>query len=178
LYNYDHQSESLKAGRPTMDELDVQIIKLLQEDARMTVTELSNKISLSAPAVSDRLKKLEASGLIEKYVAILNPGRFHKELTALIFISLERQKFNEKFVEFVQGEDEILECHYLAGDFDYVLKIITENTTTLEQLLNRIKSAQGVIKTRTIITLSTVKNIHSIVPVANVADSKVRRNEK
>jgi Lrp/AsnC family leucine-responsive transcriptional regulator len=172
-----HKSKSLKAGRPTMDELDSKIIKLLQENARMTVSEVSNKVNLSAPAVSDRLKKLEASGLIEKYVAILNPCRFHKELTALMFISLERPNFNEKFVQFVQGEDEILECHYLAGDFDYVIKIITENTTTLEQLLNRIKSAQGVIKTRTIVALSTVKNSHSIVPVANVTDSKVRRNE-
>jgi Lrp/AsnC family leucine-responsive transcriptional regulator len=160
-----------------MDEMDIKIIKLLQEDARMTVSEMSNKVNLSAPAVSDRLKKLEAAGWIEKYVAILNPGRFHKELTALMFISLERPKFNEKFIEFVLGEAEILECHYLAGDFDYVVKIITENTTTLEQLLNRIKSAQGVIKTRTIVALSTVKNNHSIAPVANVTDSKVRRNE-
>jgi Lrp/AsnC family leucine-responsive transcriptional regulator len=160
-----------------MDDLDVKIIKLLQADARMTVSEVSNRINLSVPAVSDRLKKLESSGLIEKYVAILNPGCFHKELTALMFISLERPKFNEKFVEFIQGEDEILECHYLAGDFDYVLKIITENTTTLEQLLNRIKSAQGVIKTRTIVALSTVKNNHSIVPVANFTEPRVRRSE-
>ena len=91
----------MKVGWLTMDDLDIKIIKLLQANARMTVSEMSNQINLSVPAVSDRLKKLESSGLIEKYVAILNPGRFRKELTAMMFISLERPKFNEKFVEFV-----------------------------------------------------------------------------
>lgn len=147
-----------------MDNIDIQILKLLRQNARMTVSEISGLINLSVPAVSERIKKLESSGVIEKYATILNPGRFRKELTAIMFITLERPKFTEKFVEFVQGEEEILECHYLAGDFDYALKIITENTGTLEQLLNRIKSAQGVIKTRTIVVLSTVKNNHSVVP--------------
>ena len=160
-----------------MDNIDIKILKLLQADARMTVSEMSSQINLSIPAVSDRVKKLESSGTIEKYVAIISPSRFRQELTAIMFITLERPKFTEKFVEFVQGEDEILECHYLAGDFDYALKIITENTATLEQLLNRIKSAQGVIKTRTIVVLSTVKNNHSIVPFEEFSEAKLRRNE-
>lgn len=160
-----------------LDNLDIKILKLLQADARMTVSQISSQINLSIPAVSDRLKKLEAGGIIEKYVTIINPACFHKELTAVMFITLERPKFTEKFVEFVQGEDEILECHYLAGDFDYALKIITSNTATLEQLLNRIKSVQGVIKTRTIVVLSTVKNKHSIVPYEEGSEIKLRRNE-
>jgi Lrp/AsnC family leucine-responsive transcriptional regulator len=147
-----------------MDHLDIQILKLLQGDSRMTVSQISRDINLSVPAVSDRLKKLEAGGIIEQYTTIINPNYFHKELTAVMFITLERPKFTEKFVEFVQGEEEVLECHYLAGDYDYALKIITENTATLEKLLTRIKSVQGVIKTRTIVVLSTVKNQHSIVP--------------
>jgi Lrp/AsnC family transcriptional regulator, leucine-responsive regulatory protein len=161
-----------------MDNLDIKILKLLQTDSRMTVSQISSQINLSIPAVSDRLKKLEAGGIIEKYVTIINPACFHKELTAVMFITLERPKFTEKFVEFVQAEDEILECHYLAGDFDYALKIITENTVTLEKLLNRIKSAQGVIKTRTIVVLSTVKNQHSIIPHEEEGNEiKIRRNE-
>jgi Lrp/AsnC family transcriptional regulator, leucine-responsive regulatory protein len=160
-----------------MDNTDVKILKLMQLNARMTVSEISSQINLSVPAVSDRVKKLESSGIIEKYVTIINPSRFRKELTAIMFITLERPKFTEKFVEFVQGENEILECHYLAGDFDYALKIITENTATLEKLLNRIKSAQGVIKTRTIVVLSTVKNNHSIVPFEDSNEIKLGRNE-
>ncbi len=164
-----------------MDHLDIKILKLLQADSRMTVSQISSQINLSIPAVSERLKKLETGGIIQQYTTIINPQCFHKELTAVMFITLERPKFTENFVEFVQNEDEILECNYLAGDYDYALKIITENTATLEKLLNRIKSVQGVIKTRTIVVLSTVKNQHSIVPQEGAPapegiEIKMRRN--
>ena len=147
-----------------MDKIDITILKLLQKNARITASEISKEVKLSIPALSERLKKLESSGIIEQYTTIINPRKLKKDLTALMFISLERPKFTEKFIEFVQSENEILECHYLAGDFDYILKIITENTFTLESLLNRIKSVQGVQKTRTIVVLSTVKNKFSIIP--------------
>lgn len=146
-----------------MDKIDTTILKLLQKNARITASEISKDVKLSIPALSERLKKLEASGVIQQYTTILNPRKLKKDLTAMMFISLERPKYTEKFMEFVQGENEILECHYLAGDFDYILKIITENTFTLESLLNKIKSVQGVQKTRTIVVLSTVKNMYSIV---------------
>jgi Lrp/AsnC family transcriptional regulator, leucine-responsive regulatory protein len=147
-----------------MDSLDVKILKLLQKNSRITASEISGAINLSIPAVSDRLKKLESSGIIEQYTAIINPRQLKKDLTAIMFISLDRPKYADKFTEYVAQEDEILECHYLAGDFDYSLKIITENTFTLERLLNRIKSVQGVQKTRTIVVLSTVKNNYSVTP--------------
>jgi Lrp/AsnC family transcriptional regulator, leucine-responsive regulatory protein len=147
-----------------MDKIDTTILELLQKNARITASEISKDVTLSIPALSERLKKLEASGIIQQYTTIINPRKLKKDLTAMMFISLERPKFTEKFMEFVQCENEILECHYLAGDFDYILKIITENTFTLESLLNRIKSVQGVQKTRTIVVLSTVKNMYSIVP--------------
>ena len=147
-----------------MDHLDTKILKLLQKNARITASEIGAQINLSVPAVSERLKKLESSGIIQQYTAILDPRHLKKELTAIMFISLDRPKFTDRFVEYVQGEEEILECHYLAGDFDYALKIVTENTASLERLLNRIKSVQGVQKTRTVVVLSTVKNNYSVSP--------------
>lgn len=147
-----------------MDLLDIKILKLLQNNARITVSEISSQINLSAPAVSDRLKKLESSGAIAKYTAILSPKYFKKELVALMFISLERPKYTEGFLEFIAKKNDILECHYIAGDFDYALKIVTENTATLERLLSSIKSVPGVHKTRTSVVLSTHKEMPSIVP--------------
>jgi len=147
-----------------MDNIDVKILKLLQKNARISASEISGEINLSISAVSDRLKKLESSGIIQQYTAIISPRQLKKDLTAIMFISLERPKFTDKFLESVNRENDILECHYLAGDFDYALKIITENTFTLEQLLNRIKSVQGVQKTRTVVVLSTVKNSYSVSP--------------
>ncbi len=145
-----------------MDTIDKKILCLLQKNSRISASEISGEISLSVSAVSERLKKLETSGIIQQYTAILNPRKLNKDLMAIMFISLERPKYTDRFLEFVGQEDDILECHYLAGDFDYALKIITENTYTLENLLNRIKSVQGVQKTKTIVALSTVKNKYSV----------------
>jgi Lrp/AsnC family leucine-responsive transcriptional regulator len=147
-----------------MDNIDIKIIRLLQENARTTASEIAGKINLSVPAVSERLKKLEASGVIKQYTTILDPQYFDKSLSAIVFITLERPKFSEIFAEFVKMQNDILECHYLAGDFDYALKIVTENTATLQELLNHIKSVQGVQKTRTVVILSTAKNNYSIIP--------------
>lgn len=147
-----------------MDNIDVKILRLLQANARITASEIAGEVSLSVPAVSERLKKLETSGIIRQYTAIIDPERLDKNLMAIMFITLERPKYSESFVESVKGMNEILECHYLAGDHDYALKIMTENTASLQELLNKIKSVQGVQKTRTIIVLSTAKQNYSIIP--------------
>lgn len=147
-----------------MDQLDIKIIRLLQENARVTASEIANTINLSVPAVSERLKKLESSGVIMHYTAIVDSEHFNKTLMAIVFITLERPKFSDIFVEYVKKQNDILECHYLAGDFDYALKVVTENTATLQDLLNHIKSVQGVQKTRTIVILSTAKNNYSVIP--------------
>ncbi len=147
-----------------MDNIDIKILKILQKNARTTASEISSQINLSVPAVSDRLKKLETSGIIKQYTTIIDPVHLKRQLTAIMFISLERPKYTDLFAECIQQEDEILECHYIAGDFDYALKVITENTSTLEHLLNRMKSIRGVRKTKTVIVLSTFKNNYSITP--------------
>lgn len=146
----------------TMDNIDIKILKLLENNARMTASEISCIVNLSIPACSERMKKLEASGVIKQYTTIIDNRYLKKTLTAMMFVSLERPRFTDKFVEAVKSEGDVLECHYLAGDFDYLLKIVTENTDTLERLLNRIKSVQGVQKTRTTVVLSTVKNNYSV----------------
>ncbi|OAA82854.1 Lrp/AsnC family transcriptional regulator [Clostridium ljungdahlii] len=147
-----------------MDAIDVNILKLLKENSRISASEISSKINLSIPAVSDRLKKLDASGVIEKYTVIISNKEMNKNITVIMFVSLKNPNFTDKFVEFVQNENEIIECHYLTGDFDYALKIVTEDTETLEKILNEIKLIKGVLRTKTIVTLSTIKNNYSIPP--------------
>jgi Lrp/AsnC family transcriptional regulator, leucine-responsive regulatory protein len=147
-----------------MDSLDIKILKLLKKNARVTASEISSKINLSVPAVSDRLRKLDASGVIEQYTVIINAKKLNRNLTVIMFVSLESPKYTNNFLEAIQKDDEIIECHYLAGDYDYALKIITENTETLEKILNKIKGMNGMIKTKTTVTLSTIKNNYSVMP--------------
>ena len=147
-----------------MDNIDLKILKLQKKNARITASDISSNINLSVSAVSDRLKKLESSGIIEQYTTIINPRYLNKDLTVIMFVALEGPKYTDKFIELVLEEDEILDCHYLAGEYDYALKIMTENTDTLETILNHIKGIEGVAKTKTTVVLSTKKHVHSIFP--------------
>lgn len=147
-----------------MDDIDKKILRNLQKNARMTISDLSSEVSLSMPAISERLKKLEASGVIKQYTVILSPDMLNKHLMALMFIRLENPVHGDTFANFVKEENEIKECFYITGDFDYSLKIVTQSTKTLEALLTKIKKQPGIVKTKTIVVLSTVTDNPSIIP--------------
>ncbi len=147
-----------------MDALDIKILGILRKNARMPFSELGKQISLSTSAVVERVRKLEKSGVISRYAAIIDGKAYQKDLMALMFISLESPKLIDNFLEFVNKENDIIECHYITGNYDYILKIITRNTGSLELILNEIKSQPGVIKTYTNVVLKTTKNEYSINP--------------
>ena len=147
-----------------MDDIDKKILKLLSANARATLSELAGEIALSLPAISERLKKLEASGVIRQYTTILDPAKLNKHLMALMLLRFDNPKHGDRFAELSKAEPEIKECYYITGDFDYSLKILTENTGTLEKLLTRIKNAPGVVKTQTIVILSTITDSPSVQP--------------
>lgn len=155
-----------------MDKIDLSIIKLLQSNARMSISDISSNVNLSISAVSERLKKLENTNLIKQYTAIINPESFDKDLTVIMFISLERSQYSSRFTQFVEDEEEVLECHYIAGNYDYSMKIVTKNTETLQRIINTLRSLPGIRKTQTNVVLSTVKNAYSITPKIESLDKK------
>jgi len=140
-----------------MDFIDYRILTCLKENARENATNIGAKINLSTSAVIERIKKLESSGLIEGYTTIINQSVLGREIMAFIYVSLEHPKYNEEFIRLVQENTSIAECHYIAGDFDFILKIITQTGKSLEQVLNYIKAISGVSLTRTSVVLSTNK---------------------
>jgi len=150
-----------------MDVIDVKILNILQENSRVSISELSKQVSLSLSAVSERLKKLEASDTISAYTVILNPKYLGKDLSVMINISLDSPTQTEAFLQLVNDEEEILECHYITGEYDYMLKVTTKNTQTLEEIMNRIKSFPGIKRTQTNVILSTTKQKYSLPPKAN-----------
>ncbi len=147
-----------------MDDLDYQILTCLKENSRENATNIGAKINLSTSAVIERIKKLENLGLIEQYTAIINQSALGRDLIAFIYVSLEHPKYYEKFVELVNKNSSIAECYYIAGDFDFILKIVTRSGKSLEEMLNYIKSISGVSLTRTSVVLSTNKRDVSLLP--------------
>jgi Lrp/AsnC family leucine-responsive transcriptional regulator len=147
-----------------MDAIDYQILRCLKENSRENATTIGNKINLSTSAVIERIKKLEASGIIKQYTAIIDHEQIGRDITAFISVRLEHPKYNDTFTEMVLKNDEIVECYYIAGDFDFMVKVITESRKGLEGVLNYIKGIDGVSLTRTIVVLSIIKNEVSLLP--------------
>ncbi|MEG2200287.1 MAG: Lrp/AsnC family transcriptional regulator, partial [Anaerovorax sp.] len=144
-----------------MDNIDAKILEVLQENSRASISELSKTVDLSLSAVSERLKKLECTHVIEKYTVILNPATLGQELSVVMNISLESPQHTNAFLNVVKSEKEILECHYVTGEYDYILKITTKNTASLEILMNKIKGIEGIKRTQTNVVLSSVKHNYS-----------------
>lgn len=145
-----------------LDETDVLILKHLQENGRAQRNKLAEIVGLSVPSVSERMRKLEERNLIEGYHAVLNAKQFYLDITGFIFVEVDGSANYPKFVERVVLESEILECHSITGDGSHILKIRTKNTDTLEKLLSRLQSWDGVKKTRSNLVLTTYKETRQI----------------
>ncbi len=145
-----------------LDDTDIAILKHLQEHGRAQRNRLAKIVNLSVPSVSERMRKLEEKKLIDGYHAVLNAQKFNFDIVAFIFVEVENSSYYTTFVEQVIKEPEVQECHSITGDGSHMLKIATRNTVTLEKLLSRIQSWEGVHKTRSNIVLSTFKETREI----------------
>ncbi len=145
-----------------LDDLDIAILKKLQENGRTKRSELADLIGLSLPSLSERLKKLEENGIIEGYYAKLNRHVFGYDIMAFIIVMMDSSKNYEKFAEHVKKTPEILECYAVLGEGSHILKAIVKDTKSLEQLLNKIQSWPGVTRTVTNFILSTIKETTKI----------------
>lgn len=145
-----------------MDEIDTTILDILQTHGRTRRNDLAEKVGMSLPSVSERLRKLEDGGVITGYTAVVDHKKLGKDITAFIMVSTDSSKHYHSFVDHAHSADEILECHAITGEGSHLLKIRTENTSSLEQLLARIQSWTGVTGTRTLLVLSTSKESRKI----------------
>lgn len=141
-----------------MDDADRRIIDLLQRNARKTQSEIAREVCLSQPAVADRIRKLEERGVLQSYVARVDAAELGVDITAFIGVGIEHPKFFDAFTRKVKGLDEVLECHRVAGEDSYLLKVKTRNTRSLDRLLVEVlRTLPGVTRTHTTIVLATIK---------------------
>jgi Lrp/AsnC family leucine-responsive transcriptional regulator len=141
-----------------MDRIDHRIVQRLQEDGRVTQLELSRDVGLSQPAVAERIRKLEERGVIRGYAAKVDATQLGKDITAFVGVGIEHPRHFDAFTQAVQGIDDVLECHRVAGEDSFLLKVKTANTGTLDDLLVRgLRTLPGVTRTHTTIVLRPIK---------------------
>jgi Lrp/AsnC family transcriptional regulator, leucine-responsive regulatory protein len=138
-----------------LDAIDLQILETLQEQGRMPLVKLGEQVGLSSPSVIDRVKKLEDNGIISGYHASVDARRLGKDVAAFIGVSIAHPKTVSIFEQTVALLDDVLECHHITGEHTLLLKVKTDNTSSLERLIATLRSIEGVSRTETMVVLST-----------------------
>ncbi len=147
------------------DDKDKQLLDLLQKNARMTVSDLAAEVGLSVPATAERIKKLVDNEFISDFRAILNPKQNGYDVTAFIQVAMSSSDYYDDLVHFADDNQEVLECHSITGEGSHILKVRTRNTSSLETLLSVIQKWPGVIKTNTMIVMSSFKENTYLPPI-------------
>jgi DNA-binding Lrp family transcriptional regulator len=143
-----------------LDDMDRQLLCLLQENSRITSAELARQVNLSAPGLQKRLRKLEQNGVIDRYVTLVNREALGLDLLCFAQVTLAHHQPEcvGQFCDQVKGLSEVLECHHLSGEFDYLLKVVVANHQHLEKFLSeKIICIPGVDRIRTSIVLNEIK---------------------
>jgi Lrp/AsnC family transcriptional regulator, leucine-responsive regulatory protein len=143
-----------------MDEIDIQILDLLQKDGRMSTAEVARQVRLSAPAVNDRIKKMEEQRIIKGYTAIVDARKLGKDITAIISGRLDGIRVKET-IPFLCSLPEVLDCHRITGEDCVLLKVKTRNSESLQALLEKL---YPYIQSKTVIALSSPKETTRVMP--------------
>lgn len=145
-----------------LDATDIKILEVLQTDGRITTKALADQLSLSTTPVFERVKRLEREGIIKQYVALLDNRKLDLMLTAFISISLTKhsRSYLEKFVNEVNQYPEVMECYHIAGNFDFLLKVVLKNMERYEAfVLTKLSTIVNLGQVQSSFVLS--QNIHS-----------------
>ncbi|HWO41504.1 MAG TPA: Lrp/AsnC family transcriptional regulator [Candidatus Eisenbacteria bacterium] len=145
-----------------LDQIDLKILYILQNHGRSRLADIAQEVELSAPAVMERVKKLESTGVIKGYQALLDGKKVGKDITAFIGVSIGNQRDINKFAVRMLQHPDVLECHHVTGDESFMLKVKSANTGSLEKLLGEIRSVEGVTRTVTRVVLSTAKESQTL----------------
>lgn len=147
------------------DSIDKKLLKLLQSNSKQTNKELSNQLNLSVTAVYERIRKLEKEGVISKYVALLQKEKVNKSFVAFCHIKLVQhtQDYIIKFEKEVSNLAEVMECHHISGDYDYLLKVIVSDMVAFREfMVNKLSTINHIGSTHSMFVINEVKHTTAI----------------
>lgn len=158
LVNSGLASNLLREAEMTIDDIDLRILDMLQRNGKLSQAKIAGAVGLTTPSVNERIKKMERHGMIKGFVALLDHEKMGFSLTAYVDVALEHHRFEKSFVDDLEKLLGVQECHYLAGDYAYRLKVKAADTAALADFLQkRLLTIKGVSRARTQISLSSKK---------------------
>ncbi len=164
-----------------LDAIDLQILALLQSNCKLPWGKIGEQVGLSAPSVIERVKKLEESGVICGYQAILSSRALGMDVTAFIGVLVENPGSIEAVEQRLTQLEDVLECHHVTGGYTLLLKVKTYNTASLEEVIRQVRSVDNVARTETMVVLSThTERVQIHLPQGGASTSRRSRrsNEK
>jgi Lrp/AsnC family transcriptional regulator, leucine-responsive regulatory protein len=149
-----------------LDKIDLAILKLLQQNARMTIKDISEKVHLSTTPVHERIRRMEESGVIKQYVTIVNGAKVKKGLMVICYVSLKQHSktAGDKFIKSILQMDEVIECLTISGEFDFMLKVVTENMDTYYDFhVNKLSAIENMGNVQSVFVMGVIKQTHQLV---------------
>ena len=160
------QKEQSATPPSVLDKMDVAILKLLQENARITVKEISAKIHLSTTPVHERIKRLEQRGVIKQYATLVDYAKVKKGLMVICYVSLKEHSKNAgvKFIKTINALNEVIECYNISGEFDFMLKVVEENMDSYYDFhVNRLSQIENVGNVQSVFVMGVIKQTHQLI---------------
>lgn len=148
------------------DKKDLAILKLLQQNARITVKEISEKIHLSTTPVHERIKRMEESGIIKQYATLVDNAKVKKALMVICYVSLKQHGKNAgaKFIKVIKNLNEVIECFSISGEFDFMLKVVCEDMNAYYDFhVNKLSETENVGHVQSIFVMGIIKQTHQVV---------------
>ena len=149
-----------------LDQKDLAILKLLQQNARATVKEISDKIHLSTTPVYERIKRMEEAGVIKQYATLVDHSKVKKGLMVIVYVSLKQHNKTAgiKFIKAIHEMSEVIECYNISGEFDFMLKVVTENMDTYYDFhVNKLSEMENIGNVQSVFVMGIIKQTHVMV---------------
>ncbi|MFY7879399.1 MAG: Lrp/AsnC family transcriptional regulator [Lacibacter sp.] len=143
-----------------LDTKDIEIVRLLQQNARMSVKEIADQVHLSPTPVHERIKRMERNGVIQSYVAILDPAKVKKGLMVICYVSLKQHSKNagSRFIKHIHELQEVIECYNISGEFDFMLKVVAENMDEYYNFhVNKLSQSENIGNVQSVFVMGVLK---------------------
>ncbi|KAA5536386.1 Lrp/AsnC family transcriptional regulator [Taibaiella lutea] len=149
-----------------LDDKDLAILRLLQQNAKITVRDIASQIHLSTTPVHERIKRMEDSGIIKQYVTLVDHAKVRKGLMVICYVSLKEhnKKSGAKFIKTINELHEVIECYNISGEFDFMLKVVAENMDAYYDFhVNKLSQIENMGHLQSVFVMGIIKQTHQLV---------------